>query len=145
MGFRLHPYCAKFCVVALLVNRLVADVRYSGDDIWLINGNNEVTTFVRHTTAKQRAVSRVENGNISIRHGLALFVDDGTRQMAISLVGTFYINLMFSTLDHTDWIEANNLQDGVMNSLVLYMSGYAEVFEFIVDKGVVTRKSSSSS
>ena len=57
--------------------------------------------------------------------------------MAISLVGTFYINLMFSTLDHTDWIEANNLQDGVMNSLVLYMSGYAEVFEFIVDKGDV--------
>jgi hypothetical protein len=44
---------------------------------------------------------------------------------------------MFSTLDHTDGIEANNLQDGVMNSLVLYMSRYAEVFKFIVDKGDV--------
>ena len=44
---------------------------------------------------------------------------------------------MFSTLYNTDRIESNNLQDGVMNSLVLYMSGYSEVFKFIVDKGDV--------
>jgi hypothetical protein len=57
--------------------------------------------------------------------------------MAVGLVGTFHINLMFSTLYNTDRIESNNLQDGVMNSLVLYMSGYSEVFKFIVDKGDV--------
>ena len=113
MGFRLHPYYAKFCVVTLLVNRLVADVRYSGENICLINGNNKNATLVRYSACNQRGVSRVKNGNISIRHGLALFVDDGTRQMTVGLMGTFYINLMFSTLDHTDWIEANNLQDGI--------------------------------
>ena len=115
MGFWLHPYCTKFRCLALLINRLVADIGDSGDDIWLINGNNEVTTFVRHTTAKQRAVSRVENGNVSVSHRLALLVDDGARQMAIGLMGTFHINLMFSTLDHTDRIESNNLQDGFGN------------------------------
>ena len=53
--------------------------------------------------------------NIGVGHGLAVLVDDGARQVAVGLVGTFHINLMFSTLDHTDWIEANNLQDSFGN------------------------------
>ena len=75
--------------------------------------------------------------NIGVGHGLAVLVDDGARQMAIGLMGTFHINLMFSTLYHTDRIETNNLQDGIRDGLVLYMSGYSEVFKFIVDKGDV--------
>ena len=75
--------------------------------------------------------------NIGVGHGLAVRVDDGARQMAICLVSTFHINLMFSTLDHTYRIKANNLHYGIGNRLVLYVSRYAEVFKFIVDKGDV--------
>ena len=75
--------------------------------------------------------------NIGVGHGLAVLVDDGARQMAVSLVGTFHINLMFSTLYNTDWIESNDLHYGIGDGLVLYMSCYSEVFKFIVDKGDV--------
>ena len=50
-------------------------------------------------------------------------------------MGAFHINLMISTLYHTDWIKSNNLRYGIRNGPVLYMCSYAEVFKFIVDKG----------
>ena len=101
----------------------------------MFNGNHKNATIVGDTTTKDGAVSRVENGNICVRYGLTLFVDDGARQMAVCLVGTFHINLMFSTLDHTYRIKASQLYYGIGNRLVLQMSCHAEGFKFIVNKG----------
>ena len=108
----MHPYRSKFCVIALLVYRLVADVGDSGEDIWLINGNNKNATLVRDTTTKEGAVSRIENSNIGVCNGLALFVDDGTRQMEVGLVNAFHGNHTIS-LGDTHGIETYDLTDSI--------------------------------
>ena len=131
----LHPYSAEVGVMTLLVNSLVADIGDSSDDIWLINGNHKNTALIGNTTTKQSRIGRVKQCYIGIGYGLTLLIDDGARQMEICLVGTFHINLMFSTLDHTYRIKASQLHYGIGNRFVLQMGCYAEVFKFIVDKG----------
>ena len=102
--------------------------------VGLVNGNNKKAAFVGDTTTKKGAVSRVENGNIGICNGLACFVDDSARQMALCLMGTFHIDFPFTTLYDTDGIEAYKLDDGIWHGLTLHMCRYSEIFKFVVYK-----------
>ena len=75
--------------------------------------------------------------NIGIGHGLAVLVDDGASQMALSFMGTLHIDFAFTTLYDLDGIETNDLHDGLSDRLVLDAGGHAEVLQFVVDKGDV--------
>ena len=69
--------------------------------------------------------------NIGVGHGLAVFVDDGTRQMTLGLVGTLHSDFPVRYA-HTYGIETYHLADGIGNSLATNGGGDAEVFQFIV-------------
>ena len=71
--------------------------------------------------------------NIGVGHGLAVFVDDGTRQMTLGLVGTLHSDFPVRYA-HTYGIEAYHLADGIGNSLATNGGGDAEVLQFVVEE-----------
>ena len=72
--------------------------------------------------------------NIGVGHRLAVLVDDGARQVALSLLGTLDVDFAFATLHDPDGIEANDLHDGLHDRLVLDASGHAEVLQVVIDE-----------
>ena len=131
--FWLHPYCAKFGVVTLLVNRLVADKRYSCKDWFLFAGDDKETAFVRHAAGDECGVLWREQGDVGVGHGLAVGVYDG----ALVAVGGFLRTLDgdFCAVDaHADGIEAYHLTDGIGNGLATNGGSDAEVLQFVVEE-----------
>ena len=97
--------------------------------------NGEAATLVRHATAKQGAVDRIKNSYIGIAQGLTLFVDDGSRQVAVGLVGTLHIDFMVVGLHcHADRVESYHLLDGIGQFLFLDGGCDAEVLQFVVEE-----------
>ena len=131
----LHPYDSHFRLAANLIDGLVTDVGNAGKDFRLFVWNGEVAALVRHTTTKQRGVGRIEDSNVGICHWLALFIDDGARQVAVGLVDTLHIDFSVVGLHgHANGIEAYHLLDGIWQFLVLDGSSNAEVLQFVVEE-----------
>ena len=106
----LHPYCSHLRLFTYLVDGLVADVGDAGKDFVLLVWNGKVAALVRYATCDECGVSRIEDGDVGVRYGLILFVDDGARQVAIGLVRTLHIDfVVFRFHNHTNGIEAYHL------------------------------------
>jgi len=56
--------------------------------------------------------------NISVRYGLAVLINDGTRQVAVGLVSTLHEDFMLTAFDNSDGIKADNLQNGIGQFLI---------------------------
>ena len=131
----LHPYDSHFRLAANLIDGLVTDVGDAGKDFRLFVWNGEVAAFVRYTATKQRGVGRIEDSNVGICHWLALFIDDGARQVAVGLVDTLHIDFSVVGLHgHADRVEAYHLLDGIGQFLVLDGGCDAEVLQFVVEE-----------
>ena len=119
----------------MFIDGLVSNVGDTGENFVLLVWNGEVTALVRHTTAKEGAVCRIENSYIGIAHGLILFVNDGACQVAVGLVGTLHIDfVVIGFHGHADGVEAYHLLDGIGQTLVFDGGGDAEVLQFVVEK-----------
>ena len=71
--------------------------------------------------------------NIGVGHWLAVFVNDGTRQMALGLVDALHGNHTIG-LGDTHGIEAYHLTDGIRQSAAMKRSGDTEILKFVVDE-----------
>ena len=121
--FHLQSYCSHFWLTTYPVYGLVADVRDAGKDGGLIVWNGEIAAFVTDSTTKQRGVYGIEDGNIGIRYGLALLVNNGASQMVVGFVGTLNVNFAVIGLhSHADGIEAYHLLDGIGHGFAMRKS-----------------------
>ena len=100
--------------------------------------NGEVAALVGNSTTKQRGVSRIEDSNIGVCQWLALFVDNGSCQVAVGLVGTLNEDFLFLRVTfinyHADGIKAYHLLDGIGKRLAMDGSGDAKVLQFVVEE-----------
>ena len=106
-------------------------------------GNSKVSALIRYTTTEQRGVSRIKDSNVCVRHRLALFVNDGARQVSVGLVGALHEDLLCISVvlvnGHANRIEAYHLLDGIGQRLTADGGGDAEVLQFVIEEhdGVV--------
>ena len=99
----------------------------------MINGNYKDTALIGYTATKKCAVSRVENRNVSVCNGLALFIYDGTRQMEVGLVDALHGNHTIG-LGDAHGIEAYYLMDSIGQGGAMKRGGDTEIFKFVVDE-----------
>ena len=67
-----------------------------------------------------------------------MFVDDGSRQVAVGLVGTLHEDFLFLRIacidGHADGIEAYHLLNGIGQRLAADGGGDTEVLQFVVEE-----------
>jgi len=71
--------------------------------------------------------------NIGVGHRLAVLVNNGSRQMVFSLMGTLNGNFPVCNA-YADGIKAYHLTDGIGHGLAMNGGGDAEVFQFVVEE-----------
>ena len=139
----MHPDGSHFGLLAESVEGLVTDVCDAYKHLLLLYGDGEVAALVRHATAKQQGVGRIEHGDIGVRHRVSLFVYDVASQPAVGLVDALHEDLLTVGVAvihrHADRIEAYHLLNGIRQRLATDGGGDAEVLQLVIEKhyGVV--------
>ena len=91
-GFWLQTNCSQFWLITDFVYGLVTDVRDTCENSGLFVWNCEIAAFIADTTTEQGGVGGIENSDVGVCHGLALFINDGACQATVSLVCTLHID-----------------------------------------------------
>ena len=113
------------------VDGLVADEADADEDFMLLVGNNKLARLIADPTREKSRVSRIEDGNIGKGHRLVLFVDEGSPQVALRLVGTLH-EILVTIPDDADGIEAHDLHQRIVEAETFEGAGDGEVFKVVI-------------
>ena len=127
----LEPDDAHILLGAETIDGLVADEADADEDFVLLIGNDKLARLVADPTREKSGVSRIEDGNIGKGQRLALFVDEGSPQVALRLVGALH-EILVAVPDNADGIEANDLHQRIVEAEAFEGAGDGEVFEVVI-------------
>ena len=116
------------------IDGLIADETDAGEHFALLVGYDELSRLIADSTREKNGVSRVEDGDIGVGHGLALFVDEGARQVALGFVSTLH-EVLVAISDDANGIEAYHFRQGIAEAEALETASDGEVLQVVIDEG----------